>query len=163
MTAKPCNFPDINAGTLPVLRVAFAAAGVLAAVVALAGCGGGGDDGPQVTAVSGELTKGGQPLEVSGREVGTGRVVVEFYQLKDDGSVSTDPFEAEVAPDGSFQVAGLKGRGIPPGKYKIAVRQWDPYPQTDRLNGAFSRDQTPLVRQVESGKPLVIDLDKPEG
>ena len=56
---------------------------------------------------------------------------------------------------------GRFGNGIPPGKYRIAVRQWDPYPDRDRLEGKFSEKETPIVRDVDGKTPIDIDLSKP--
>jgi hypothetical protein len=123
------------------------------------GCGG--EEGPPRLAISGKLTNAGQPLEVAGRDIGLGRVVVEFYPLDASGEPSLEPLEtATVAANGEFNLVD----GIPPGKYRIAVHQWDPYPQTDRLESRFDRESSPIVRDLTSETDsLEIDVSRPEG
>jgi hypothetical protein len=125
----------------------------------LPGCGG--EEGPRRLSLEGSVTNAGDPLRVEGRDVGIGMVVVEFYPVAEDGSASTDPLEsASVSESGEFVLVD----GIPPGRYKIAVRQWDPYPQVDRLDGRFSPVNTQIVRELTSDdQVLEIDVSKPEG
>lgn len=110
----------------------------------------------------GKVTKGGEPLSVRGREMGLGYVELQFFRIGDDGSVSTDPADAAVEETGDFTVRGRDGHGVPPGKYKITVRQLDPAPDNDRLGGRFNLQNTPIVREV-TGEEIVIDLARPEG
>ena len=48
------------------------------------------------------------------------------------------------------------------GKYRITISQLDPYPGVDKLKGAYSRQKSPIVRDL-TGEPVEIDLAKPEG
>jgi hypothetical protein len=50
---------------------------------------------------------------------------------------------AHVAVDGSFRLEG-PGRGIKPGRYKLAVYQRDRGPGSDLLAGAFSEKNSPI-------------------
>lgn len=79
-------------------------------------------------------------------------VLVRFYRIGDDGQQSTDPEEAAVDAEGNLEVPGAAGSGIPPGKYRIVVRQWDPYPQVDRLNGKFDEKNSQIIR-IHKGLP----------
>jgi len=108
------------------------------------GCGGGGG------AVKGKVLRGGQPIKVGDK----GMVQVRFI-AEDNG------YTAPVAADGSFTLTGNEGKGIPAGKYKIAVLAYDPYPTKDLLGGKFSAMATPINRDVKPGDEVVIDLDKP--
>ena len=110
----------------------------------------------------GTVTDGGKPLHVAGRDVGIGMVVVQFYCIGEDGKVSSLAAEAQVAPDGAFDAPGRDGRGLPPGKYLIAVRQWDPFPDVDRLRGRFDETRSKIVREID-GREIAIDVSKPEG
>ena len=56
---------------------------------------------------------------------------------------------------------GRRAGGLPPGKYRIAVRQWDPYPDTDKLGGKFDAQNSPIVREITGEEDIVIDLSKP--
>ncbi len=125
-----------------------------------AGCG---DDGEQTVAVRGTLTNAGRPLEVEGRDLGLGMVLVQFYQITDDSQQSTDPEEASVDAEGNFEVPGRTGNGLPPGKYRIVVRQWDPYPQVDKLGGRFDEKNSQIIREITGEEEISIDVSKPEG
>lgn len=134
---------------------------VVLALLACCGCGGG-SEAEKVVAVRGKVTRGGQTLTVAGEEAGLGYVQVQFYRIDDAGAQSTDPASARVSTaDGSFQLAGHGGQGIPPGKYRIAVRQWDPYPE-DKLQGKFDENTSPIIRTIDGDTTLTIDLENPE-
>jgi hypothetical protein len=127
----------------------------------LAGCGGGpkGDSVP----VRGIVTSAGAPLKVNRPDVGLGYVEVHFYRIADDGSVSTDPADAAVDELGNFTVRGRDGRGLPPGKYRITVRQLDPAPDNDKLGGRFNLKNSKIVRDVSPDQEIEIDVSRPEG
>ena len=76
--------------------------------------------------------------------------------LVPDGVKDYTSRPARAEPDGSFEITD-----VPAGKYRIAVEQHDPNPQTDKLGGTFSVAKTTIVRQIDGKAPLVIDLDKP--
>jgi hypothetical protein len=135
---------------------------LLAALLCLAttSCGGGGE--PTVSA-RGRVTHAGRPLLVKDRDLGLGTVVVQFYRIGEDGRQSADPEEAEVDADGNFEVPGRTGHGIRPGRYRIAVRQWDPYPQVDRLKARLDEKNSPIIREITGEEDLVIDVSKPQG
>jgi len=135
------------------------AAWSLVATLSVAGCGGP-QDGP--VPVSGKVTNAGKLLEVKGRELGLGYVELHFYRVRDDGSVDPDPADAAVEESGEFTVRGRDGSGLPRGKYKITVRQLDPAPDHDKLQGRFNRKNSRIVREV-TGEEIVIDVSRPEG
>ena len=87
-----------------------------------------------------------------------------------------DMYGANVAEDGSFDVPGVDGDGIPPGKYRVALilrpgrdrseKAQDPKakkadPDKDYLNGEFGPENSPIVREITRPRPLVIDLNQP--
>lgn len=133
---------------------------LLATLPLFVGCGGG--DAEETVTARGRLTNAGQPLTVQGMDVGIGMIQVEFYRIGPDGKQLETPETATVDADGYFNVTG-RGGGLPPGKYKIAVRQWDPYPQVDKLQGRFDAQNSPIVREITGDGDLLIDLSKPEG
>ncbi len=122
----------------------------LAACLALAGC-----SGAKRCKVSGTLTRGGKPLEVHPM---TGKLMVVFRGIGD--GATTDPQYAIVKPDGSFTVPGPDGKGIPPGKYRITVEQFDPFPTTDKLGGKFNERNSKIEREVTGNDHFDLDLDK---
>jgi hypothetical protein len=114
---------------------------VVVVALVLAGCGGGytPDEG---VVVEGKILQGGQPLEVPNREVGLGSVEVQLIPTGAlAGQVGVETALAEA--DGSFRVQGA-GRGIKPGKYKVVVYQHDQGMNSDKLQGAFSDQNSPI-------------------
>ncbi len=137
----------------------LAALGMISLVV---GCGGG--SGEQLVQVHGTLTNAGQPLEVEGRDVGLGIVRVDFYEIDENGVQTTDPQPGLLAPDRkSYTVPGRSGNGLPVGKYRIVVRQWDPFPDFDRLEGRFDEQNSPIIREITEDTEINIDVSRPEG
>lgn len=116
---------------------------VLSLVMAL-GCG---ESVPKGVIVKGKVVKGGEALKVNRPEVGVGWVQVDLIP---DGK--TDYSETTRAKaDGSFEFLG-EGKGIPAGKYKVAVYHYENGPPTDMLQGAFSAANSSLVIDVPQDK-----------
>jgi hypothetical protein len=105
-----------------------------------------------------KLLHDGRPLEVEGREVAIGYVAIRLYPLTGE-SVAAEPASDDlVEADGTFVILGREGKGVPPGKYRVEVMQYDPYP-TDVLRGRFSKENSPIEVEVTGEKePLQIDL-----
>lgn len=116
-----------------------------------AGCG----DGRLRT--KGRLMKGGQPLVPKEDE----KIRVTFVPLLPDGKPPADYYHAEFnRTDATFQSAGKDKKGMPPGKYRVAVE----FKQKNRdaFGGKFDEGRSPFVFDVDSGTPeIVIDLDNP--
>lgn len=112
--------------------------------------------GPQLVECRGTLLKDGNPLEVSGRDIGVGMVSIDFIPVDATGP-APQSYGAKADAQGKFSIPG----GMLPGKYKVAVRQWDPYPNVDKLNGAFAEDKTSLVREIDGKSEINIDLARP--
>lgn len=144
-----------------VIRVAV----VLAVGVALAGCGVG---GPRRVIVKGRVVEGGKPLELKGDQFKAGalRVEVTFYPLDNAGKVdqSKKSYGVGVGEDGSFTLDGEDRKGIPVGKYKVALRFTDPMYRTpkgqgDRWEGKFALDKSPFTFDIQdASKEIVIDI-----
>jgi hypothetical protein len=132
--------------------IVCALAGMLLAVTA-AGCGTG------MLKTKGRLVKGGTPLATEEDDV----VRVIFMPVVEKGEVVKDYFMAQFNPaDGTFQVVGKDGKGLPPGKYRISVQHLRK--KKDLLNGAFGGDTSPFVYDVNASTPeLVLDLSRPKG
>jgi len=125
----------------------------------IVGCG----KGEHVVKVKGQVTNAGKPLQVAGRDIGLGMVQVEFVRIGEDGQPVGNREGAVADDDGRFEIYGRDGAGIPPGKYRIAVRQWDPYPQHDKLDGRFAAGNSTIVREVSGNEDILIDVSRPEG
>lgn len=101
--------------------------------------------------VGGSVVRNGQPITCSP----TGYVQVMLIPDL-DASQDYTTRQARCEKDGSFKIVE-----IPPGKYKIGVEQWDPNPQTDKLQGAFRAGDSKIVRDIDGKSPLNIDIGKP--
>jgi hypothetical protein len=113
--------------------------------------------------VKGRVTNAGQPLKISNPMVGW--VEVAFIEVKGDGRPDRagETFTTHADENGAFVMAGRLGNGLTPGKYRIAVHQWDPFPQTDKLGGKFGEKRTKIVREVTGKEEILIDVSRPEG
>ena len=129
--------------------------------VVASGCGGSPVvEGPKAT-LKGKVTKGGQPLPVNTSMGDYAYVQAIFTPTTATGGA---PFNVRVGADGSFTVENADGKPPPAGKYRVAVRQWEPFPQTDKLGGAFDEKKSPIIVEItDPPQDLNIDLDKPQG
>jgi hypothetical protein len=121
------------------------------AVALAAGCG-----SNQLT-TRGRVVKGGAPFKPGPGEF----VRVTFVPVLEAGKRAEDYYVAEYnAADGTFQVAGKDRKGMPPGKYRVAI-ELDKH-RSDLLRGKFDAERSPFVYDVDAGTPeIVIDLDNP--
>jgi len=127
----------------------FQATALLLAFVAVALCTGCKRES-NIT-VTGRVLKNGQPLAVGP----TGNVQITLVP-----DVSADEHYTssigECDKQGNFTIPNVK-----PGRYKIGVEQFDPTPQTDKLNGAFMAAGGKIIRDLDGKAPVVIELTKP--
>jgi hypothetical protein len=116
-----------------------------------AGCNG---DGRLTT--KGRIVKGGAPFTVLEPEF----VRVTFFPVTPQGVAPLNTYIAAFnAADGTFRAVGPDGKGIPPGKYRIAIEH--ARKRKDLFNGAFDGDRSPFVFDIDSNtKEIVLDLDK---
>jgi hypothetical protein len=126
---------------------------VTAAVVAGIALGCGGDN--KLNAV-GRVVKGGTPFTVPPDDF----VKVVFVPYTEPG---TQPRMSYVCDydnaAGTFKAIGPDLKGIPPGKYRVAVTH--ERNKKDLFKGAYDLPKTPFVVDVDSSAhEIVIDLDK---
>ncbi len=113
---------------------------------------------PNRVKVVGRVTSGGAPLHVERRDIGLGMVTIGFFPMVEDGPL-VEATSAQADAEGNFEVID----GLEAGKYLISVRQWDPYPQTDRLQGRFDERNSKIIRDISGDEAeLVIDVSDPE-
>ena len=129
--------------------------------------------------ITGKVTRGGQPVNpVKGMRVDLGFHPMTEAAPAAGGKRSDGPdlYAANIADDGTFDVPGVDGDGIPPGKYRVSVSVRTGRDRSgtkkkgnvdtsdkDLLNGAFGPGNSPIVRELNSSTRLDIDLDKPTG
>ncbi|HLJ11327.1 MAG TPA: hypothetical protein VKU82_09060 [Planctomycetaceae bacterium] len=127
---------------------------LLAMVTAFSGCGK--SDGPYLR-TPGRLQKGGQSFVAQEGEF----IQVTFVPIMPDNSPALDYYYADVDQvSGSFVPAGKNRKGMPPGKYRVAVELMKK--KKDLLGGKFDAAQSPFVFDFDaSTKEIVIDIEKP--
>ena len=148
---------------------------VVVSGLAMVGCGSG-----NRVRVEGVLLKGGSPLTPP--EGASNQMVFVAMDVKGDSDKTigaNEPFAAVVNDDGTFNVPGPDGTGIPPGKYRVSISQkyrtkhtidkpkrpGEPTinRDTDLLRDRYSATTSPLVVEVTTSEKLTLDLDHPPG
>jgi hypothetical protein len=116
----------------------------------LLGCGKSG----YVKAV-GHIVKGGQPFRLD-----EGQSLRLFFAPSNTQGSRYDSFAASFNPDdGSFEVLGKDGEGLPPGTYQVGLQLMQG--KEDQLSGRLLGPKSGITLEVAPGsKDLVIDLDK---
>ena len=135
--------------------------------------------------ITGTLLKGGTKFTPpAGRQVGISFYLVSSQDKNDADAHAGDPYQADYnESDGTFSVPGREGRGIPPGKYRVAISQkmtreafdklhkstkikpgTDPAVtrDTDFFSASYGPSTSPITREFTSSAKVTIDLDKPE-
>src|SRR5947209_8060251 len=115
------------------------------------GCG-----GSSFIKAKGHITKDGHPY-VPGEGEG---LRIFFVPLQSTGGPRYDSFAAEYhKDDGTFQVLGKDGKGLPPGKYRVSLQLMKH--KEDLLGGKLLGPRSPFTCEVTGGgNDLVIDLDQ---
>jgi hypothetical protein len=150
---------------------------VIAALAVSPGCGG----SRNTVWVTGKLLKAGAKyVPPEGQLVSVTFVGIEIEDSSGKMVQSSEPFLANYdQSNGTFTVPGNDGRGIPPGRYRVAVTQrltreaFDakkptlkkgpglPDRETDQLKNRFGIESSPIVRDVKTSGEIVVDLDQP--
>jgi hypothetical protein len=131
-------------------RLQYLAVGLLIGLFA-AGCGNSG-----LIKAKGRVLKGGQPYRT-----GEGQGLrIFFAPVEIPGKEHYDSYAAEYhAEDGTFQVKGKDGAGLPPGKYRVGIQLMKN--RDDLLGGKLLGKNSPLTCEITgSHDDLVIDLDQ---
>ena len=123
---------------------------VVGLCILITGCG----DGRLRT--KGQLLKGGQPFIPPEGEY----IEITFVPILPDSKPAPDYYYAEVdQTTGTFRPAGKDLKGMPPGKYRVAVELMKK--KKDQFGGKFDTIRSPFVFDVDSQtKEIVIELDK---
>jgi hypothetical protein len=123
----------------------------------LAGCGGGGGGGVKL---QGRLIKDDKPL--AGGE--SNPLSVTFKGAAADLADPGKSFDAKVDAEGAFVVQTPDGKGVPPGKYRVVLRnpQLGPRAPKPAWLAPVADDKSPLEYEVgpEPTQKIVIDVTK---
>jgi hypothetical protein len=119
----------------------------------ISGCGGSGR-----LQTRGRILKNGAPYLPPEGDI----VRVMFVPIPDGKEKVTDFHMANFNPDdGTFQAAGRDLKGVPPGKYRIAIEHL--HRRADIFKGAFDAERSPFVHEVNSSTAeITIDVGKPK-
>jgi hypothetical protein len=119
--------------------------------VLLSGCGGSGKLQTKV-----HLLKNGAPYLPAEGDI----LRVMFVPIPEGKERVTDFYAATFRPgDGTFQAEGRDGKGVPPGKYRIAIEHL--HRRADVFKGAYDAERSPFVCEVHSSDDEVtVDLAK---
>ncbi|MGL4551326.1 MAG: hypothetical protein ACRC33_09065 [Gemmataceae bacterium] len=125
----------------------------------LVGCGEAPKTAAGRTKPKGRILENGLPLKVNAQNLPPGDpgMAITFIRIGGvDAGQQTDAQIIDVA-DASFELIGADGKGIAPGKYRVAITL-APVGSADLLKGKYSRENSKVEVDVEEGKDLVIDL-----
>jgi hypothetical protein len=158
-------------------RCSFIVTLVIAALAVSPGCGG----SRNTVWVTGKLLKAGAKYVPPEGQLVT--VAFVGMEIEDSSGKMVQSSEAFLAAydqaSASFSVPGNDGRGIPPGRYRVAVVQrltretFDakkstlkkgpgrPDRETDQLKNRFGMETSPIIREVKKSGEIIVDLDQP--
>ena len=141
-----------------------AAALTAALLVPLAGgCAGKKDEVAEGrTKPKGRILDNGLPLKPkmqSNMPPGDPGMKVVFVRL--GGSDAGQEIQAVIhePSEATFELIGVDGKGITPGKYRVAVTL-GPEGGQDQLKGKYTRENSKIEVEVKEGEDLVIDIAK---
>jgi hypothetical protein len=137
--------------------------------MAVAGCGG----GEKLVKVTGKVVQDGQPIIIEDYEEGVQCLNVAFIPLDEQGNrkAGARSYSEDCQEDGSFEILGDMGDGIPPGKYRVAVsrvskageEEDEEDGEADLWKGKFGIKNSPFVFDINGSHDVEIDIAKAEG
>lgn len=138
----------------------------VAVMLGLIGCGSSGpkDDGIVRARPKGRILQNGQPVKINTANLPPGDpgLQVIFVKVGTPDAGAEIPAQVTDASTGTFELVGPDGRGIPEGKYRIAVIL-APFGSADQFKGKYNQQNSKIERELKAGQDLEIDLDKPNG
>ena len=111
------------------------------------------------TKPKGRILENGLPLKAKAENLPPGDpgMTITFIKLGTaDAGQETNALITSAA-DASFELIGADGKGIAPGKYRVAIAL-APVGNPDLLRGRYSRENSKIEVEVKPGEDLVIDL-----
>ncbi len=122
-------------------------------ILAIVGCG----TKDKLLQLQGRLLKSGQQFEAGPDEL----IQVTMVPIMPNGELPRDHYYCNVDDaKGIFVVAGKTGKGLPPGKYRVALELMKK--KKDIYKGKYDQERSPYVFEIDAKtKEIVIDLDLP--
>ncbi len=96
---------------------------------------------PEGVVLTGQVLQDGEPLKMDRPDVALGRVEIQFYPVNDVNDTGMEATELDTK--GNFKLLG-PGKGIAPGRYKVAIYHDQTGYGEDALKGTFSEEATPI-------------------
>ena len=124
------------------------------------GCGGeSGETAEGRTKPQGRILNNGLPVEVDTHNLPPGDPGMQVTFIKIDSADAGAEHVAQIidASQGTFEVIGADGKGIPTGKYRVAIVM-APVGGKDVFQGKYSRKKSPIEIDVQEGADVVIDI-----
>lgn len=114
---------------------------------------------PGRTKAKGRILENGLPIKVNVSNLPPGDPGLQITFIRIGSVEAGDEYDARIidAAQGTFELIGAEGKGIPPGKYRVAITM-APIGSEDVLKGKYSREKSKVEVEVEEGKDLVIDI-----
>ncbi len=122
-------------------------------ILAIVGCG----TKDKLLQLQGRLLKSGQQFEAGPDEL----IQVTMVPIMPNGELPRDHYYCNVDDaTGIFVVTGKTGKGLPPGKYRVALELMKR--KKDIYKGKYDQERSPYVFEIDAKtKEIVIDLDLP--
>lgn len=111
------------------------------------------------TKPKGRVLENGLPIQVNTDNMPPGDPGMKVTFIRVGSVEAGEEIQAQIleAREGSFQLIGADGKGIPPGKYRVSI-SLGPDGGQDLLKGKYSREKSKIEVDVKEGEDLVIDL-----
>jgi hypothetical protein len=111
------------------------------------------------TMPKGRVLENGLPVATKSRNLPPGDPGMKVTFIKIGGADAGEEIDAQItdASTGTFELIGPDAKGIPPGKYRVAV-MLGPEGGSDALKGKYTREKSKIEVEVKPGEDLVIDL-----
>jgi hypothetical protein len=105
----------------------------------------------------GRLVKSGKPFIPGDGEA----IQILFVPIFPDGKLPNDYYAAVVdQATGTFRPSGKDGKGMPPGKYRVAIELMKK--KKDQFDGKYDSEKSPFVYDIDaSTNEIVVELDNP--
>lgn len=109
----------------------------------------------------GRILDNGLPIRVNAENLPPGDPGMSVTFIKIGSVDAGEEIEAQIldAAEGSFELIGADARGIPPGKYRVAIVM-GPEGGEDLFKGKYSREKSKIEVEVKEGEDLIIDVAK---
>ncbi|MCS6864979.1 MAG: hypothetical protein RMJ56_06800 [Gemmataceae bacterium] len=148
---------------MPAIRLVqrFGLSGLCLCLFVVVGCSNPAPVAEGRTKPRGRILDNGLPIKVDTSNLPPGDPGLQVTFIKIGGVDAGTEYEATItdSTNGSFELIGTDGKGIPPGEYRVAI-VLAPFGSNDLLKGKFSREKSKIHVEVKPNENVVIDIAK---